>query len=646
MIRRRTAVLAAGAMLVTLAVVGDSSADAKQVAKLQGGTAYFAEGPQASPNYIFPFMSLQFFSVTNIAQFQQLMYRPLYWFGNRSQPTLNLSLSLARRPVYSTSRREVTIDLKPYAFSDGESVTAQDVVFWFNMLKVERFNWASYVPGGMPDDLASVTAPNATTVVVKTTGTVNPLWFTYNELSQITPFPMAWDVSASGQSSGAEACGKAPYASVAVKVEHPESAVNYTIGSGSVVPGSSQARSCAAVYAYLSTQSGYNPASPKAPNDALKTYATNPLWRVVDGPWRLASFDALGNATFVPNPRYSGPVKPKLAKFVELPFTSNSGEFDALASGKLTFGYLPTEDMTPAARKPTVAAANNPRLSNYALTPVYPWGINYFPYNFASTGDNGEAGTILKQLYFRQALQLLVDQPLYIAKIFKGYAVPTYGPVPVFPRTAFATSYEEHNPYAFNVRKAQQLLTVNGWHVVPGGTTTCSDAAKCGVPSGTPLDLTLTYYIGGKPPELLKAEKASWAQAGIQVSFTPPPSCNIIGGCDTCPAAPYCTWELSDWGGGWVYSPDYYPSGEEVFLTGVGSNQGYYSDPVNDANIRATNFSDGTLGTYEDYLAQQLPVLWQPEPAYELAEIKKDLAGATPLNPLLSINPENWYFTK
>jgi hypothetical protein len=41
-----------------------------------------------------------------------------------------------------------------------------------------------------------------------------------------------------------------------------------------------------------------------------------------------------------------------------------------------------------------------------------------------------------------------------------------------------------------------------------------------------------------------------------------------------------------------------------------------------------------------------LPVVWQPEAAYELVEIRKNLAGATPLEPLLAINPENWYFTK
>jgi peptide/nickel transport system substrate-binding protein len=567
------------------------------------------------------------------------MYRPLYWFGNGSQPTLNQSLSLASQPVYSDSGKEVTITLKPYRFSDGETVTAQDVVFWFNMLKVERFNWAAYAPGTMPDDLASVTAPSPTTVVVKTTGPVNPVWFTYNELSQITPFPMAWDVSANGQKAGSESCGTAKYSQVVVKVEHPK--------TGSVVvPTSSQARSCAAVYAYLSKESGFDPANPKAPNNALKTYATNPLWQVVDGPWRLSLFDESGNVTFVPNPRYSGPVKPKLAKFVEVPFTSDLAEFNALVRGGVTVGYLPTQDLTAPAKSPTVPGANNPRLTNFNLTPVYPWGINYVPYNFESTGNNGQAGTIFRQLYFRQAFQLLVDQPLYIEKIYRGYGVPTYGPVPVLPTNVFATSFEQQNPYAYNVKKAQQLLTANGWHVKPGGTTTCSDAAKCGVPAGTPLDLTLEYYIGDNPPEILNAEKASWAQAGIQVSLTPPVGCNIIGSCDTCPARPYCTWELQDYGGGWIYSPDYYPSGEEIFQTGAASNTGYYSDKTNDANIRATDFGAASLSAYENYLAQQLPVVWQPDAAYELAEIRKNLAGATPLDPLLTLNPENWYFTR
>ena len=81
--------------------------------------------------------------------------------------------------------------------------------------------------------------------------------------------------------------------------------------------------------------------------------------------------------------------------------------------------------------------ANNPRSSgSSSSTPWYPWGINYFPYNFNSTGDGGQAGKIFNQLYFRQAMQMLVDQPLYIEKLFKNYAVPTYGPVPVLPKNS------------------------------------------------------------------------------------------------------------------------------------------------------------------------------------------------------------------
>jgi len=163
----------------------------------------------------------------------------------------------------------VTLKLKPYKWSNGETVTAQQVVFWMNMTKVEYQNWAAYVPGGMPDDLASVTATNPTTVVFKMTGQVNPYWFTYNELSQITPMPMAWDISKTGEKAGGDACGTASYASVTTKMT-----------GKTLTPVSAAAKSCAAVWTYLSQQSGFNPTNPKAPNNSLKTYATNPLWGV------------------------------------------------------------------------------------------------------------------------------------------------------------------------------------------------------------------------------------------------------------------------------------------------------------------------------------------------------------------------------
>ena len=50
------------------------------------------------------------------------MYRPLYWFGQGRQPTMNPPLSLAAPPVYSEGNTVVTIHLKPYLWSDGKPV--------------------------------------------------------------------------------------------------------------------------------------------------------------------------------------------------------------------------------------------------------------------------------------------------------------------------------------------------------------------------------------------------------------------------------------------------------------------------------------------------------------------------------------------
>jgi peptide/nickel transport system substrate-binding protein len=50
--------------------------------------------------------------------------------------------------------------------------------------------------------------------------------------------------------------------------------------------------------------------------------------------------------------------------------------------------------------------------------------------------------------------------------------------------------------------------------------------------------------------------------------------------------------------------------------------------------------------TWEDYLATQLPVMFQPNGVYTLTEIVDNLKGVTPQSPTLAFNPENWYFTK
>ena len=439
-------------------------------------TATFAEQPQAPPNYIFPFMGLAFFSVYNTEQFQYLMYRPLYWFGEGATPNLNLSLSLAAAPTYSSSGDTVTVDLNNYKWSNGETVTAENVMFWMNMLHAEKANWAGYSAGALPDDVKTIVVNNPEQLTFTLTGPVNNYWFTYNELSQITPMPNAWDITSKGGAANSGGCAAAPYGSADTQ--------------------------CKAVYTFLSKQAGYDPANPKAANNSLSTYATSPIWKVVDGPWKLSSFDASGNVTFVPNSTYSGPVKPTLKKFVELPFTSDSAEFNALVGGKVNVGYLPFQDITQSTNNALKPGPNNPRLSNFTLAPLYGWSINYFPYNFNSTGDGGHAGAIFKQLYFRQAVQLLVDQPLYNKKIYKGYGVGTYGPVPSQPANAFVSQEVQNNPYPYNPTKAVSLLKDHGWKVVPNGTSTCQSpgtgASQCGagIPAGAKLAFNLQYASG------------------------------------------------------------------------------------------------------------------------------------------------------
>jgi peptide/nickel transport system substrate-binding protein len=619
---RRMVSTGVAAGVLTVGLVAALPATPSAAASGTPTTATYAEQPQTAPDYIFPFMSLAFFSVANINQFQELMYRPLYWFGNGSTPNLNPSLSLADNPVYTNNDTTVTVTLKPYKWSNGETVTAQDVMFWMNMLHSEKANWAGYAPGTIPDDIKSITENSPTKLTFTLTSSVNSYWFTYNELSQLTPMPLAWDITATGAAPGSGGCSAAPYGTADTQ--------------------------CAAVYTFLSKQAGYDPANPKGANNSLSTYATNPIWQVVNGPFHLTHFDATGNVTMVPNPTYSGPVKPTIKKLLLLPFTSDTAEYNALVGGKVNVGYLPVQDITASTSNPLKAGANNPRLSSkFNLDPLYSWSINYFPYNYNSTADNGNAGKIYSQLYFRQAFQYLVDQPLYISKLYHGYGVPTYGPVPTEPPNSFASSFEKSNPYPYNPGKAKSLLSAHGWKVVPGGTTTCqkagsaSDECGAGIPKGAKLAFTLQYASGLTiTANTMNAEKSSWAQAGIKVTLTSASFSSVIGTAIPCPSG--CAWQMQNWGAGWVFAPDYYPTGEDLFQSGAGSNSGNYSDATNDANIKATNTTSVSLTTYENYLAKQLPVVFQPNYVTVMTEIQKGLSGATPQSPLWAINPETW----
>lgn len=614
-----------------------SSSSASGSTIVNGGTASWAEVVGSPPNYIFPFDNCGQLP-QSITQLQDFMYRPLYWFGGPEEgvaPNFNPALSVANPPTYHG--RTVTVNLKNWKWSNGETVSAQDVLFWMNMFKVEKTDFCAYVPGYIPDNVTNVTVKGTSQITFTLNRSYSSKWFTYNQLGLLIPLPLAWDITSTGAKPGSGGCAEASYTSIKLDSKGK--------------PASASAKACAAVFDFMSKQSGYNPTDPTASSNAISSYATNPLWQVVDGPWHLSSFDASGKAVFVPNKSYSGPVKPRLAKFVELPFTTAAAEFNALLAGQVNVGYIPFNDLTSAAPNDTSAGANDAQLAGkYNLNPEYFWGFNFFLLNYNSTGDNGVAGKIFRQLYFRQAMQSLVDQPLIIKGIYKNYASPTYGPVPLVPQTSDISPFETTNHYPYSITKARSLLSSHGWKVVAGGVSTCVDPSKCGagIPAGAQLNFNL-QYSSGLPAltEEMTTEKAAWSQAGIKVNVTSANYNTVSGNSVACSGAS-CSWEMENSGGGWTYAPGSYPTGEQLSITGAVSNKESYSSSTNNRLVRLTNTSSAQsdLFNYENFQAAQLPVIYQPNVDPSLTEISSNLAGAVPQNPLSSITPEFWHFTK
>lgn len=591
------------------ACTGTSGAGASGSRPMHGGVATIAEEAGNSASYVFPFMSIQYETTSNTTTFQSLMYRPLYWFGKGSSPAVNYSLSLADPPHWSGNDETVTLHLKDYQWSDGTRLGPENIAFWIGLDRTEKSNWALYNPGFMPDDLKSVSYnDHADTVTFKLKAAISPSFFLYNELSQITPLPLAWDVTGPGH--------KGTCAS-----EQP----------------AQQQASCPKVYTYLTAQ---------AKNQA--TYATNPLWQVVDGPFRLSSYTVSSEYTMVPNKSYSGPVKPRLSELKFVPFTSDTAEYNELRSGTtISVGYVPVQDLPP---KPAGQPAGRNPVSGYNLYAVAYWGFQYLLINF----NNPTAGPLLRQLYVRQALQTVIDQDVDIQKADNGYGYASYGPVPRVPQNPFIDSFESTNPYPFSTSRARPILQSHGWSIPSSGAAYCSRPGSgpgdCGpgISAGEKFRLKLESYSGTQSvSEMMQQLVSDASQAGIAITLSQVPVHQLLADAVQCkPAQPACDWQLINYGG--VVYPSPFPSGEPYFATGAGQNIGSYSSPAMDRLISQTerSSSPSAMSNYEDYAAEQIPVIWQPFTDYPIEEIIDNLHGVAPINPLLYINPENWYFTR
>jgi peptide/nickel transport system substrate-binding protein len=571
------------------------------------GTLTWAESPGTSPTWIFPVTPGANFSTGTINTFQYLMWRPLYWYGNGVHPVAVPSLSLADPPVFSNGDKTVTVHMKTnYRWSDGQPLTAKDALFYLDMVraavKESGANWGSYTPHvGIPDQVVSASTPNAATLVIHLNKAVNPAWFTANALYDIQPIP-------------AHAWAKASANGPVLDFTNPANAKQ--------------------IYDFLAKQSG-----------STSTYTSNPLWQVVDGPYRLTQFNnTTGGYTMAPNPKYGGPHSKIVPTLQAIPYTSDTAEFNAVLSHSVDLGYMPLNDV------PQMGAVKS---AGYHVFGYPGWGFAYANYNFAD--KTGDFNNIINQLYIRQALAHLEDQVGYIKAFFHGAGGLAYGPIPTVPTSPYTPANALKNPYPYSVATAASLLKSHGWHVVPGGASTCAKPGtgpgECGagIPAGTKISFNVLY---ASDPVIFGEQVTAWASEAKKVGINITLQSGTFNHVITVANDPGSPKTLNDWAvavyGGFV--DPYYPTTLGIFTTGGSLNGGFYSDPQADKLIHAsvTSSNPNAVKAEASYLTRVQPSLFQPN--YDWITVWKNNVSGQPAaieaTTQYFLNPELMYLTK
>jgi peptide/nickel transport system substrate-binding protein len=524
---------------------------------------------------------------------------PLYAVGYSSQTGIDYRQSIGQPPVYSANDKTVTVHMKrDFTWSNGVKVTSADVKFFFQLEDAGKHTLGDYVPGLLPDDIRSVDYPNAYTFVLHLNHSYNPTWFTGNQLTWIYPLPaQAWD----------------------------KTCATCSVGNAASTPSGAKA-----VFDFLMGQA-----------KDRTTYASNPLWKTVDGPWVLSTYDSVTYATsLVANRRYTGPTRPRLAGYRVLAFTTSTAELNTLRSGAITFGFLP------------ISSASDASYFKSHGYRIVPWKLFYNEaIEFGYTSKTW--GPLVKQLYIRQALQHLVTEKLYISKALGGYGIPDYGVVSAFPGSRYVSPALRTDPYPFSVSAATKLLTSHGWVKRAGGTDVCErpgagpNDCGAGISKGRSLSFPFLYETGTTAfsTEVLAFETAT-KRAGFDITLEGETYNTLASTAGVCPTTPPCKYGMAGYSGFmWNYGQyQNVPSGEDQFGKGNYWAGGYYSAKAQsliDAAISKGGFR--ALYADENYLSKNVPSLWWPLQD-EIAVVKSTLKGWT-LSPYGTILPMRWYKT-
>ena len=548
----------------------------------RGGTITVGQLAGQTPLDIFPLVS-EAVCTTPTLNFIQDQYIPLYAGPDGARPAIDQSLSAAALPRYSHGNRTVTIRLKPgLRWSDGKPVVAQDVIFYLDLLRValsvSPVNWCQYSAGGLPASVSSWSARGPRTVVLRLRHAVNPTWFTANQLQDvgagIYPLPSQdWNIDAPGGTP------------ITDWATNPADALK--------------------IYDYLRTA-----------GTLKSSFATDPLWKVVDGPFRLDYFNASnGSFRLVPNPAYGLKPKPRVGAIAAVTYSSPAAMLGGLRSGKLDIGSLNPNTQLGAIRKL--------RRARFSVFGGPGWGWFGGVINFRDRADHFDR--VIAQPYMRGVLAELVDQPTIIRRVYHGWAVPDYAPAPTAPRSPYVSPHATRAAWPYDPRKAVATLRAHGWRVRPGGQTTCkrpgtaADQCGAGIPAGTPIRFVWANVPSATSP-VGAAESRIFAddalrKAGIVVSFVTGSFSFLTAEYnDQNPAASAYVndWGINNYGGA---LGDYYPTQQGLLGPGGSLNLGAYADRAAERLMAASVSSPDpkAIDAEVSYLGRAYPVLYMPD---------------------------------
>ena len=316
----------------------------------------------------------------------------------------------------------------------------------------------------MPDNVKSITTSGKSNVVMHLTQPYNPAFFLYNNLqttNNVYPLPStAWNIAAP---SG-------PH-------------LDYT-----------NPANAKKIYDYLNKAGG-----------SVATFATNPLWKDVSGPFRLKSFNPTNSSyVLVPNANYGGSPKAIMSAVSVETFTGFTAALNAVKSGSL--------DVFPGLDPSQLAQASSLKSQGIAVFGGPGWGWFGGQINFKDTTNHFDK--VISQLYVRQAIAHLIDQPGIIKGVYKGAAVEAYGPTPSAPSSPYAPADASHRRLPIQPggrRVAAQGSRLEGR---PGGTRTCAkpgtaaDQCGAGIPAGTPIS-----FVWANQPESVASTGALESEA-------------------------------------------------------------------------------------------------------------------------------------